>query len=824
MALTVGELNAFITIEDREVDPALRRAEQAMRASGRRMGSDAERLGRQIGDDLGDGITRGARRAGDDAGNALGQGLTQSGEQGADTAVDGMGGRLEMLKGGALAVGAAAGAALMSALSDALEQGKITAKLGAQLGTTPAVAQRYGKVAGSLFKDAIVGDFQEGANTINAIASAGLFKPDATNAQIKSLAANAADLANAFDIDVSQAAQAAGSMLKNGLAKDGKQAFDLLAKGMTGLGPASEDLVDTFTEYGPVFKAAGISGQTALGLIKQAIQGGWTKDTDKIADAFKEFGIRGTEGSKAVQGAFQALGLDAKKTGDDIAAGGKRGEQAMDTVLDKLRELGPNSAEARQIVSTLFGGPGEDLGAALFALDVDKASAAMGGAKDSADNLGNAMRDNAATKILQFKRGLQQNVVEFIGGTLLPAFMKVRTSVGHLWDDAGKGGKEGADRVVAFFGLVAQRFSEKARELAPKAIAALSGVGQKVADYIMANPEKSLKIGAIAAAIVAAMIMLPLLVAAGIGVAASLMMVGFVKKMQSGLTENLPKWWNSFTAWVRQKASAAPGVFNVVGSAIGGWFGRLWSRYIAGPVSRQWNSFLSTVRGLPSRAVTALNPLGGRLSGVSSAAWQRFRTAAGTRVSSFLGWARGIPGQARSALGNLGSYLYNSGASLIQGFINGIRAKIGQVRNAAASVVSAARDYFPFSPAKKGPFSGRGYTLYSGRALIDAFGKGIADQAPSVQKRMHRLLDGMSGTVAGDVAVRPSMASLIDTPAPGYGSGRGGWLNVPKTRVQLEFRSSGRAMDNAIMSSVQRTVRKNAGPDVVFAFNGQRRG
>ncbi|MGY4967504.1 hypothetical protein ACWDEE_42775, partial [Streptomyces sp. 900105245] len=60
MALTVGELNAILTIDDRAVDPALRRTEQAMRAAGRRLGQTAEDAGQQAGEDLGGGFVRGA--------------------------------------------------------------------------------------------------------------------------------------------------------------------------------------------------------------------------------------------------------------------------------------------------------------------------------------------------------------------------------------------------------------------------------------------------------------------------------------------------------------------------------------------------------------------------------------------------------------------------------------------------------------------------------------------------------------------------------------------------------------------------------------------
>ncbi|MFE5220919.1 phage tail tape measure protein, partial [Streptomyces sp. NPDC056626] len=213
------------------------------------------------------------------AGDAVGDGLADGAGDGADQAVNQAGTKLDQLKqvagGAAMAAGAAAGMMLVSSFNDALDQGQITARLGAHLGLTGPEAQRYGKLAGQLYTGAVVETFQDGADTMKAIASAGLIPPNATNGQIKSIAANASDLADLLGVDVSQAASAAGTMIRNGLVKDGKQAFDLLVKGSKGLGVAADDVLETFTEYSPVFKAAGLSGQTAMGLMRQAVKGGW---------------------------------------------------------------------------------------------------------------------------------------------------------------------------------------------------------------------------------------------------------------------------------------------------------------------------------------------------------------------------------------------------------------------------------------------------------------------------------------------------------------------------------------------------------------------
>ncbi|MGW2815613.1 hypothetical protein [Streptomyces sp. NPDC001415] len=46
---------------------------------------------------------------------------------------------------------------------------------------------------------------------------------------------------------------------------------------------------------------------------------------------------------------------------------------------------------------------------------------ALGAVKGATDKAGDAMRDNASTKIEQFKRTLETNVVNFIGGKAIPA-------------------------------------------------------------------------------------------------------------------------------------------------------------------------------------------------------------------------------------------------------------------------------------------------------------------------------------------------------------------------------------------------------------------
>lgn len=152
------------------------------------------------------------------------------------------------------------------------------------------------------------------------------------------------------------------------------------------------------------------------------------------------------------------------------------------------------------------------------------------------------------------------------------------------------------------------------------------------------------------------------------------------------------------------------------------------------------NGAVGWIRDLPGRAVRGLAGLASGIGRRASHAGSRLVGEISRGINRAISWVRGLPGRAVRALGNLGYRLYSAGRSLIAGFVRGIWSKIGDVANAAASVVSRARDYFPFSPAKRGPFSGRGWTLYSGQSLIRGFQQGIESQTPSLHQQMEQLL------------------------------------------------------------------------------------
>ena len=94
-------------------------------------------------------------------------------------------------------------------------------------------------------------------------------------------------------------------------------------------------------------------------------------------------------------------------------------------------------------------------------------------------------------------------------------------------------------------------------------------------------------------------------------------------------------------------------------------------------------------------------------------------------LNAAVDFVKSVPDKIKNFFSNAGDWLVNSGKALLDGFAKGIRNAVNAVTSAASDALGAVRKLFPFSPAKKGPFSGHGYTTYSGRALMRDFARGI---------------------------------------------------------------------------------------------------
>ncbi|WP_411132700.1 phage tail tape measure protein [Streptomyces sp. 030-HV] len=703
------------------------------------------------------------------------------------------------------AAGALAGAALMSALSQAMDVGEATAKLEAQLSSTTADVGAATDAMTNVFTD---GWGESAIEVGDAIKSVTLNMDDfnGNQAGLEAMTKKALGLAKAFDQEVNKATAAAGQLVKTGLAANYDEAMDLIATGLGSVANKSDDLLDTFNEYSTLFRRVGLDGKTALGLISQGLEAG-ARDSDAIADAIGIFSEMALAGGEQVNKAFSSIGLNGEDIGRRMRAGGDEATSALQDTMDALR--GTDDATTRLTAAqVLFGDLANTQADALYALD--PASAAAAGGFDevagAADKVVKKLEDSPAMRMEAFKRGVQQNVVDFLGGTVLPAVTTfagdVRRELGGIWTQVGQGGTDGVDRVLDFLVVLGQRLGQKiVQDVAPKAIDGLMAAGQRIGEWAMQNPTQVLKVALIAGAILLAVAALPALVAMGFTAAGITMMVGLVSSLISALTTNVPRWWDAFTGWVDQKSTEAGDVFSVVGRAIGDWFSGLWSDYIAEPVSRQWNSFIGGVQGLPGRASNALSGLGGSLRDRAYGAFQSMKDGAVNRANSLLGYVRELPGSLAGAIASQGWRMYNAGLDFVYGLWDGISAAGGwlwsQVSNFAGDyIVDPVKDFLRIGSPSRLAADEIGQWVPAGIAM------GVQENAGVVDEAMRGLIEPS--------AYRPAPGG---TPAPMGGAFA---ATQAQARVLFEFVGGSRAFREFF----QESVRIDAGGDVVKFAEG----
>lgn len=136
------------------------------------------------------------------------------------------------------------------------------------------------------------------------------------------------------------------------------------------------------------------------------------------------------------------------------------------------------------------------------------------------------------------------------------------------------------------------------------------------------------------------------------------------------------------------------------------------------------------------------------------------------KLSDAIDFMRELPGRMADQLSSAGSMLRGAGERIIQGLIDGIKNMAGRVKDAVKSVLDAARNLLPFSPAKEGPFSGKGWTLYSGASLIEGLIDGIKSQRAALQATMNTALAPLAASVSvsgasGLTSVAPGMTGRV---------------------------------------------------------------
>ncbi|GAA1250095.1 tape measure domain-containing protein [Microbacterium phyllosphaerae] len=165
-----------------------------------------------------------------------------------------------------------------------------------------------------------------------------------------------------------------------------------------------------------------------------------------------------------------------------------------------------------------------------------------------------------------------------------------------------------------------------------------------------------------------------------------------------------------------------------------------------------WDAIVAAVQGVGQILAAVWNGLVEQMSGVINwltgvfmgawmglvaffgGIWKQITngiTSAWNNAMTFLG---SIPKRVQNFFSGVGTWLLDSGQALIQGFIDGISSMVGAVGDAVNGVLEWAGGFFPHSPAKRGTFSGSGWTAVAdgGASLMEQFTFGAEKFKPEI--------------------------------------------------------------------------------------------
>jgi phage-related minor tail protein len=728
----------------------------------------------------------------DAAGDAMNGAAGQPAANAGDAAGQRFGGAF---KAGMAGLALAAGAALYAGISEALNQGKVVSMMEASMGTTPELAKRYGEVAGDLFANAVTDDFQTAADAVQQTMEHGLLPTDATMGQIEEMSTGLADVAALMGEEVGPTARAVGQMITTGLAQDGTEALDILTRGVQTGANEAEDLLDTFSEYGTQFRKFGLDGETATGLLSQGLQGG-ARDADLVADALKEFSIRAIDGSESTAAGFEAIGLSAGDMATRIGMGGQSATDALDETLDKLREIEDPVARDAAAVE-LFGTQAEDLGLALYELDPSEAAARLGDFAGAASDAGDTLRDNAATKIEQFKRGITQSFVEFLGNEVIPAAIEFKTQAAPAFTAV-------ADAAAGF--------SERVGPILGDIKSGLSGLSD---GFRGVQTDSGTSMTGTQATVQASMTQMGATLASGTeSLRTTWDMWG--EDITSTTTTYFSKLGQQFAGG----GAIIQGVFQVFTGILTGDWRKTWDG-IRNIASGAWDSVTAKADDAMEKTKSITRFGMDILQGAWGVAWGSVKAGAlwtGRQiVTDTRDWINRMKGQVSGGLGDVVNFfgglkarvqnklsgadqwLVSAGKAIIRGLMHGLDAMTGGLLGKLGNIAGTVTSFFPSSPAKRGPLR-QHPPQESGAKIVNYLGAGMQSAVPT--------LAGAASAVAG--------AAMMPAGAGTYHAGPGS--SAAAATPVLRFVGDGSRAAAALMEILQHSIRADYGGDPVAAL------
>lgn len=531
------------------------------------------------------------------------------------------------------------------------------------------------------------------------------------------------------------------------------------------------DTVEWWSKFIAALKDTGAVQQLAGAL------GGLFDAIGDVADAFRGAGdmaesaagrFDSAKGSAELLGAVIKVAADlVQKMADQL----KRVAEWVKKFTDTLSDSGALDTW-RDALERIFSALGDALGS------LKRLGKALDGGKKSAEGAGDGLDTAAAAKGFAAYIGAVANVVEIVAGVLdgiasavgkladgidwlNQKFPILGQVIGFLLDPMGSL----ADMAGNLFGLFSSDAGANAvNGFSSTFVEPVKAKLDEIGQWFQSLPQKAMDAGS-----------------------QFLTNIGqWLQQLPSQIWTWLTQTIQNVQAWGSQMMAQAGDAGSRFLTGLGQWLqslpGRIW----------QWLT----------GAISSVQAWGGQMGAGARNAGNQF-------LWGITGTLQSLPGRIQSLFSNAGSWLISSGRSIMDGLAQGIRNGISAAVDAASNAMEAVSKLFPHSPAKEGPFSGHGWTLYSGQSIIDGLAEGML-------QRRAGLVD------ATRAAISPASMELMhgmDTPRPGVGTGtaNGTYQNqsdellaeirslhadlpliMEKLGIEVDGRELGRVIRNAI--------------------------
>lgn len=290
-----------------------------------------------------------------------------------------------------LNLGALGGSLASAGLADRFNDATTSAgAMRAQLGLTGDEAREFDAISKQVYRNNF-GDTMGHASQVTGVVhqSLGLVGDELSNAT--QLIFSVSDAFEHVGADTQMMTDNLRVMKASWPGLDETRGLDLIANSFqSGTGNAG-DLLDTIQEYSPIFADMGFSADDMFLILNEGMRNG-ARNTDFLADAFKELGIRiQTEGDTGQQALAKMFPPDeAERLITDFSRGGEAARDAFEVIAGALVDV-KDPQDQYNLAVELFGTKAEDLSTSLIPTlqgSLDGLASSTDGARGAAELTG----------------------------------------------------------------------------------------------------------------------------------------------------------------------------------------------------------------------------------------------------------------------------------------------------------------------------------------------------------------------------------------------------------------------------------------------------